>query len=235
MSGHHQIRKLGILSILTVMTASHGFQFAASKGRNGIIMLYSERGEEEYSMDALKLEQFRRRKGTVERKAFQNRWNRPPNPLLGPVDLIECLLEELRSPTSQYSGVTALLEASTEAWRDMLRRSVGGPMSASNDQIAPPLEAALGRPNNQFAILLGVEDVNFRATFPTDPLDYGDTCWVECRLRSAPYDELLVATGWSLEKASTDGSWLVAALDWQDFREAYRPGIGREEWERICG
>jgi hypothetical protein len=21
-------------------------------------------------------------------------------------------------------------------------------------------------------------------------------------------------------------------LDWQDFREAFRPGIGREEWER---
>lgn len=186
------------------------------------------------SMEALKLEQFKRRKGVVERKALQNQWRRPPNPFLGPVELVSCLLEELRHPTSQFSGVTALLETSTESWRDMLRRSVGAPQDATNIQLAPSLEAALGRPNNQFAILMGIEDCNYQPTFPTDPLDYGDTCWVECRLRGALDDELLVAMGFSLEKR-TDGVWIVSAIDWQDFRDPYRPGIGREEWERICG
>lgn len=187
------------------------------------------------SMEALKLEQFKRRKETLERKTLQSQWRRPPNPFLGPLDVVTCILEELRDSSSRYSGVTTLLETSTDAWRDILRQSVAAPKEATNTEIAPSLETALGRPNNQFAILLGVEDKNFQITFPTDPLDYGDTCWVECRLRSAINDELLVAMGWSLEKRQSDGAWLVSTLDWQDFREAYRPGIGREEWERICG
>jgi len=32
-----------------------------------------------------------------------------------------------------------------------------------------------------------------------------------------------------------DGSWFIDGLDWQDFRDRYRPGLGREEWMRICG
>ena len=187
------------------------------------------------SMEALQLEQFKRRKESLERRILSQQWKRPPNPLLESQDVVLCLLEELRQPSSRYSGVIALLETSTDTWRNVLRQSVAAPNDATNEQIAPSLEAALARPNNQFAILLGIEDVNYRITFPTDPLDYGDTCWVECRLRSASKDELLVAMGWSLEKRAIDGAWMVATLDWQDFRDAYRPGIGREEWERICG
>jgi hypothetical protein len=37
------------------------------------------------------------------------------------------------------------------------------------------------------------------------------------------------------EEDSSSSAWLVDGIDWQDFRERYRPGIGREEWERICG
>jgi hypothetical protein len=79
--------------------------------------------------------------------------------------------------------------------------------------------------------------------FDTDPVDYYDgTCWVESRLRSRG-GELLVVVGWSLQqerlwKEDDDGSmvvWLLDNIDWQDFRDEYRPGIGREEWERICG
>jgi len=75
--------------------------------------------------------------------------------------------------------------------------------------------------------------------------------------------ELLVVLGWTLCKVRKQGlptlqplllrggtfaneiensdddeqknGWHVHSLDWQDFRDAYRPGIGREEWERICG
>ena len=187
------------------------------------------------SMEALQLEQFKRRKESLERRILYKQWQRPPNPFLEPQDVVFCLLQELRQPSSRYSGATALLETSTDTWRNVLRRSVGGPNEATQEQIAPSLEAALARPNNQFAILLGVEDQNYHITFPSDPLDYGDTCWVECRLRSAGNDELLVAMGWTFEKRAMDGAWLVSKLDWQDFRDAYRPGIGREEWERICG
>lgn len=193
-------------------------------------------GNDESSV--LNLAEFQRRKDRAELKSVKNQLHRPPNPFLSPVELVQCLLEELRAPTSrqQHSGVMALLESSTPNWWDSLRQSVGAPKRCKDELLAPPLEAALSRPKNQFAILLGVEDVDYQATFPTDPLDFQDgTCWVECRLRSGVTDELLVVMGWSLLQRPGDGAWLVDALDWQDFRDAYRPGIGREEWMRICG
>jgi hypothetical protein len=186
--------------------------------------------------ESLYMEQFRRRRGRVELKTIQNQWQRPPNPFLKPTEFVSGVLAELRHPSRHHSGVLTLLESSTDRWRRSLLYSVGAPEDAANEQVAPTLEAALGRPNNQFAILLGFEDRDYVMDFPTDPMDYGDgTCWLECRLRGAADDELLVATGWSLAQRPKDGAWRVGALDWQDFREAYRPGIGREEWERICG
>ena len=38
-----------------------------------------------------------------------------------------------------------------------------------------------------------------------------------------------------MRRREDDGAWLIDGIDWQDFRDDYRPGIGREEWERICG
>ncbi len=229
-----------ILVLMTVVTSTRAFLLPRRRTAyfdHTLLCHLATTDKNSLNMEMLQLEQFKRRKNIVERKTLHNELRRPPNPFLGPLDLVSFLLEELRRPTipSQYSGVNALLETSTDSWRDMLRRSVAAPKSATNAQIAPPLEAALSRPNNQFAILLGVEDENFEISFPTDPLDYGETCWVECRLRSALDDELLVALGWSLEKRLSDGAWVISSLDWQDFRDVYRPGIGREEWERICG
>eukprot|EP00555_Chaetoceros_dichaeta_P012918 CAMPEP_0198263086 /NCGR_PEP_ID=MMETSP1447-20131203/11501_1 /TAXON_ID=420782 /ORGANISM="Chaetoceros dichaeta, Strain CCMP1751" /LENGTH=270 /DNA_ID=CAMNT_0043951563 /DNA_START=261 /DNA_END=1070 /DNA_ORIENTATION=+ len=89
-----------------------------------------------------------------------------------------------------------------------------------------------------------------------DILDYEDgTCWVVCELRDVVSEELLVVLGWELVRSCSnsiynnssvgemecreveekdhetdDGAWLVESLTWQDFRDAYRPGIGREEW-----
>ncbi len=87
-------------------------------------------------------------------------------------------------------------------------------------------------------------DCTYKLEFPRDTLDYYDgTAWVECRLRDVHSGALLVVLGWSMKQQeggnSNDGfsspTWLVDGIDWQDFREKYRPGIGREEWERICG
>ena len=32
-----------------------------------------------------------------------------------------------------------------------------------------------------------------------------------------------------------DGVWLFDSIIWHDFRDGFRPGIGQEEWPRICG
>jgi hypothetical protein len=87
------------------------------------------------------------------------------------------------------------------------------------------------------------EEVAYRISFPHEALDYADgTCWLECQLRSAANngdddedDKLLVSTGWELRRRASDNAWLVERIDWQDFREAFRPGIGRQEWTRVCG
>ena len=96
--------------------------------------------------------------------------------------------------------------------------------------------------------------------FPGDIVDYHDgKCWLEAQLRDPISNELLVTTGWSLVRSNNDnsnsvsvsngngnkigngngkgngGEWLLDRLDWQDFRDEFRPGIGREEWMRICG
>ena len=81
-----------------------------------------------------------------------------------------------------------------------------------------------------------------------------DRCWIESRLRSPKDDELLTVVGWSLQRRqivqkgwdnrssycsnntyTLSACWLLDGIDWQDFRDEFRPGIGREEWERICG
>jgi hypothetical protein len=99
--------------------------------------------------------------------------------------------------------------------------------------------------------------------FPSDVIDYSDgKCWLEAQLRDPISNKLLVMTGWSLVKenefeytegngngngsnsmgmgtgmsgSTSSGGWLLDRLDWQDFRDEFRPGIGREEWMRICG
>ena len=103
----------------------------------------------------------------------------------------------------------------------------------------------MGRPHNQFAILVGEGEDYVLDFSATDPLDFGDgTCWVECRLRDKYSGKLLVITGWDLicqqqrQRVGNagnfnDGSnevWMVDWIYWQDFRDEFRPGIGREEW-----
>jgi hypothetical protein len=127
--------------------------------------------------------------------------------------------------------------------------------------IVQSLYRALARPHQQFAILFSSSSSsdnnnnnnnnnnNYWVEFPSDVLEWDDQeCWIECRLRSSQDDQLLAVLGWTLQKkdnhnnnnsqttkGGSSSCWYLQALDWQDFRDAYRPGIGREEWERICG
>lgn len=170
-------------------------------------------------------------------KLLEEEVSRPPNPDLSPMEFVVALLDGLwrnSEPLPDF-GFRQLIRSSTPTWRASLYRSVGAPPSADIEIVASALGEAMGRPNNQYAILLGESDQNYVYDFPSDALDYADgTCWIECRFRDTVSNDLLCATGWELQQRD-DGAWLVDGIDWQDFRDQFRPGVGREEWMRICG
>lgn len=120
----------------------------------------------------------------------------------------------------------------------MLRESVGAPVGTKEELIYRALCKAMENSNTQFGLVAypDEDDGQYTMDFPFDTLDYFDgTSWLECRLRDKDTDTLLVVLGWSFKQRESDGSWLIDGIDWQDFREKFRPGYGREEWERICG
>lgn len=110
-------------------------------------------------------------------------------------------------------------------------------VATDEDLIASAIGQALTRSNNQYGILVGEGDQQYTVSFPSDLVDYGEdsSCWLECHLRDRNTDQLLAILGWQLQRRESDGAWLVDHIDWQDFRDDFRPGIGREEWMRICG
>eukprot|EP00814_Leptocylindrus_danicus_P011655 CAMPEP_0116039014 /NCGR_PEP_ID=MMETSP0321-20121206/23237_1 /TAXON_ID=163516 /ORGANISM="Leptocylindrus danicus var. danicus, Strain B650" /LENGTH=211 /DNA_ID=CAMNT_0003518009 /DNA_START=331 /DNA_END=966 /DNA_ORIENTATION=+ len=211
-------------------------------------MLYASSSSGSTSFDGGELE--RRLTGLREHICHIEE-NRPPNPSLSPQQVVRSLLSALLVPNDPVpeAGFRLLLQSATPKWRHYIQQSVGAPDHASLDQIASALGAALSRPNNQFGILVDAPDEESRrksqlvrlrplydTVFPTEVVDFDDgNCWIECRLRGRLDDKLLVIIGWQMKRREGDGSWLIDGLDWQDFRDGYRPGIGREEWLRICG
>lgn len=177
-------------------------------------------------------------------KIMEDDLTRPPNAKLDPMEFVEAIINALLHNEDPLpdSGFKLLLQCSTEDWISKLYKSIGAPKTANIDVVASALGTAISRPHNQFAILVGDEEENnkygerydFNISFPNSPLDYYDgTAWVQCALRDKKDNSLLVMTGWSLEKRN-DGAWLIDSIDWQDFRDEYRPGIGREEWDSLC-
>jgi hypothetical protein len=206
--------------------------------------------------DLLLLERFRRRRDCVASAIEAERSLRPPSSGFAgdPRDVVASVLAGLRRPhdPAPYFGYEVLYASSTPRWREVLRRSVGASAGAEDALVPPALGASIERPGNQFAILVlcsgdgrgdnsssgpaGEEGGRYAIEFPQETLDYYDgSAWLECRLRDDRTDALLVVLGWSMGRREGDGAWLIDGIDWQDFRDDYRPGIGREEWERICG
>ncbi|KAL7455756.1 hypothetical protein ACHAWC_007297 [Mediolabrus comicus] len=208
--------------------------------------------------DVLFLERFKRRRNAVVTELESERLKKPPSNAThfeDPKNVVTSILNGLLHPhtPAPLFGYEVLYQASTQHWQNVLRRSVGAPNNTEVELIYRALSTSMERKQNQFGILVGLgTDVSLTSTdnsntnnaydeeyytieFPWDTLDYYDgTAWLECRLRDKQSDSLLVVLGWSLERSS-DGAWLIDGIDWQDFRERYRPGVGREEWERICG
>jgi len=207
--------------------------------------------------DELSLERFRRRRTAVASAIEAELSRRPPSNLVQFADakaVVTSVLDGLRCPhvPAPYFGYEILYTSSTERWREVLRKRIGAPSKMMEEGlIFRALGTSIERPRNQFAILVRT-DMNYLAAsddsdveflngryeieFPQDTLDYYDgTAWLECRLRDGKSDALLAVLGWSMKRREDDGAWLIDGIDWQDFRDEYRPGIGRVEWERICG
>uniref|UniRef100_A0A7S1UZ34 Uncharacterized protein n=1 Tax=Grammatophora oceanica TaxID=210454 RepID=A0A7S1UZ34_9STRA len=167
---------------------------------------------------------------------------RPPNAELSPTEFVRAILMALKCPDDPVpdSGLRMLLRASTKNWRSQVYQAIGASPSAvvEEDVAASALGAALARPKNQFGILVGAEDSEdyYLDITSMNELDFQDgSCWVECRLRQKDTDKLLAVLGWELEQRLSDKAWVVDGIQWQDFRDDFRPGIGREEWMRVCG
>lgn len=200
--------------------------------------------------DAFDLERFQRRHHALLQARQQQQV--PPHPSLEPLEVVQSVLTQLGSvphflehdplESRPHPGVQVLWEASTEDWRHTMAAMVGGGTSTAEggttdeSRIVSALGRFLARPHQQFAILMGTENQDYRIDFPTDVMEWSEEeAWLECRLRDSQTNELLVVLGWTLNRQRQQEAWYIHSFDWQDFRNAYRPGIGREEWERICG
>jgi hypothetical protein len=168
-------------------------------------------------------------------KELEEQLREPPNPSLTPTQLITYILHKLRSCNSHSdSGYRTLIRASTVTWRSALRKSIGAPEGATEDQLISSLDSAMSRPDNQYKILVSsgtnsvhgssendsVKNDDYTLYFPTDVLDYDDgKAWVESQLRDPQSGELLAILGWNLVRRDEDEAWLIEWLDWQDFRD----------------
>jgi len=148
-----------------------------------------------------------------------------------PQALVSDFLDGLMHDDDTTHRMKLLLHSSTHKWRSKIYDAIGAPASADETKVATALGAAMRNPNNQFAILLGMAE-DFEYTFPSDVVVDEGKCWVECRLYNKKDGELLVVSGWDLQQSPTTGAWLFDRIDWQDFRDAFYPGLGREEWCR---
>lgn len=198
--------------------------------------------------DGFDLETLDARIGKIRWQILEDDLQRPPNVSLSPKEFVEALLDGIfhNEDPRPDAGFMMLLRCSTQKWASSVLRSIGAPEEyadlkhADLDAVAATLGSAMSRPN-QFAILTG-EDENgkngsgsnersFDILFPGETLDFLDgTAWINVELRSKTDNSLLVLMGWQLAQRP-DGAWLVDQIDWQDYREEFRPGIGREEWQ----
>lgn len=164
---------------------------------------------------------------SLRREVLEEEWRRPPNANCSPEELVEEILTALWDSDDPMpdSGFLLLLRTATKQWRAQILKSVGAPASGEVDWqvVSSALGAAIGRPHNQFSILVAGDagDEHEKAyvlEFPFEPLDYNDgSAWLECRMRDRQTRELLVITGWSL-KQREDGAWLVDGISWHDLR-----------------
>lgn len=204
-------------------------------------LFYNNNDNKNNSDEGFDVDTLEERIGKLRLKILEDDLLRPPSANLAPKDFVHALLEGIfyNEDPRPDAGFMLLLRCSTEKWANAVLQSIGAPQNADLDVLASALGTAIARPNNQYAILVGGDDDQlldahgertFYVAYPGDTLDFLDgTAWINVEFRSKADDSLLVLTGWQLSQRP-DGAWLVDQIDWQDYREEYWPGIGRERW-----
>jgi len=233
------------------MNIRHLAPNASKKISSGIRLKYHDEEEEDggepINNDTLvdkNASQLQQRLYLMRAEIYSQQTHLPPNSNLNPIEFITAILGQLHQPTTPQSGYRTLIRSCSDEWKGELRKSIGVPndMDISEETFVNALGEAIARPRNQYEILVQEEEDGsgspvYVLYFPGEVVDYQDSdgmCWVETQLRSPIGGTLFAILGWSLV-TNDNGAWMVDKLDWQDFRDEFRPGIGREEWMRICG
>ena len=134
-----------------------------------------------------------------------------PSDAFEPADVVALTLEALRRP----SGVSSLERLAAADFRPAGCATLDALFSSAKD--------------SQYALLFD----DYAYDVDDDALVLGDDAFVNVRLESAA-GELLVRLGWELRRGD-DGVWRTSRWLWHDFRPDFHPGVGQEEWTRICG
>ena len=152
-------------------------------------------------------------------------WDGPePDAAFSPTDVIALTLHALRfndRPTAD-TGTATLRRFSTDGFH-----FAGTPRGAP----PPALSAALNQRTSQYGLLF--ED--YELSLPSDTVFEGSVAFQEVQLDGVGDGPMLAKLGWELTRSEEDGAWRTSSVAWQDFRDGFRPGIGREEWTRAYG
>lgn len=106
---------------------------------------------------------------------------------------------------------------------------------------ARALAASLLDARSQYSLLL---DPRLEPTFPSEMNvwqgeDGEERSWQEVDLEisagGGTGSYTAAKLGWECRRDDQAACWLTMSIRWHDFRPAFRPGIGEEEWPRICG
>lgn len=154
-----------------------------------------------------------------------------PSPDLSSTDAIELQLLAMQGGD---------VEAGAELWLRFASASFA--LAGVTPWSARALARAVHDAGSQYALLT---DARLEIDFPTEPVeelgadDRPERCWheVELLLRVDGIDAegfTAAKLGWSCEWDAACG-WRTQSISWHDFRPDHRPGIGQEEWPRVCG
>jgi hypothetical protein len=128
-----------------------------------------------------------------------------------------------------------LLRLASDRFKLQLRWLVG------SSQKAGVLSSVFRNPDSQFHLLMCSYDHHF----PLDTYHIDDNrVFVDVQFdapeggggdgKGRKWQGMLAKLGFEMVRRE-DGVWLFDSIIWHDFRDGFRPGIGQEEWPRICG
>ena len=156
-----------------------------------------------------------------------------PDAAYSPQEVIELTLSALQNndDPKPHSGTALLRRFSSD------RFLLAGEPRPEDRRLAPPELTAFFR-SSQYGLLLEPACYS-QWTFPSETCSLDDEeAWQEVKFETQAgtrgENTLLAKLGWSLVRDG-HGCWVTDDISWHDFRDSYRPGIGQEEWPRICG